>query len=467
MPIILVGLNHNTAPVELRERLSLAGCGLTFALAELPVHPAVFNGDPIYGDLPHIPPALSEGAILSTCNRLEVYAVTREMAVGRAAAKNFLSRLQGIPPAMLKPHLYFMHDQEAVFHLMRVAAGLDSLILGEPQILGQVAQAFASARTASATGPVLSQLFAQAIRAGKRARTETGISRHTTSVSHAAALLAEEQLGGLENAHGLVIGAGEMAELAAQALRLRGAPHIACINRTYSSAQALAEKIGGQAIAWHDLTAALTRADVVISATGAPHTVIHEDDVTPALPARAGRPLIFVDMAVPRDIEEEVGSLPGVTRYDIDDLQVVLDENMAQREATIPRVDAIIAEEAAAFASWMNSLEIVPVIADLRAYAARIAQVEVERALDALKNAGPDEQKAVELLAHRLVNNLLHIPTVRLREQAAHGNGYTYAHVVRELFDLSESQYQSNRARKNANGHRQAVMEREGAISGD
>lgn|SRR5574341_627074 len=469
MPIILVGLNHHTAPVELREQLALDGCGLTFALEDLPVHPAVFNGDPIYDDLPRIPPALSEAAILSTCNRLEVYAVTRDMAVGRAAVDNFLSRLQGLPPAALKPHLYFMHDQVAVLHLMHVAAGLDSLILGEPQILGQVAQAFASAKAASASGPILSRLFGEVIRAGKQARTETGISRHTTSVSHAAALLAEAQLGGLAGAHVLLIGAGEMAELAAGAVRARGASHLSCLNRTYSSAAALADKVGGQAVAWRDLRDALARADVVISATGAPHTILHVEDVILALPARSGRPLVCVDIAVPRDIEEAVGDLPGVTRYDIDDLQGVLDEHMARREAAIPQVEAIIAEEAAAFADWMSRLEIVPVIADLRASANRIAQAEVERALDALKDAGPDAHKAVELLAHRLVSKLLHAPTIRLREQAARGDGYTCAHVVRELFDLRESQYRSNHDRKNGhgNGHHHAIPEPERAASDD
>ena len=246
MPLILVGLNHRTAPVALREQLLLAGYSLTSALAELPVYPSIYTGDPVYGDLSHIPTELSEGAILSTCNRLEVYAVTHEIQMGQAIIENFLSRLQGVTPAALKPHLYAMHDEEAVTHLARVAAGLDSLILGEPQILGQVAQAYAGARAVNAAGPILSRLFAAAIRAGKRARTETDISRHTTSVSHAAAQLAETQLahtglGGLDGAHVLVVGAGEMAELAARALRMRGAGRISCINRTYQRAEALAE----------------------------------------------------------------------------------------------------------------------------------------------------------------------------------------------------------------------------------
>jgi glutamyl-tRNA reductase len=450
MPIILVGLNHNTAPVELRELIALEEDALSSALA----------------DLSHISPLLSEGVILSTCNRLEVYSVTQDIAAGRMAVDNFLSRLQGISPAVLKPHLYFKHDQDAVQHLMRVASGLDSLILGESQILGQVADAFSSARAASVTGSTLSQLFSGAIRAGKRARSETDISRHTTSVSHAAALLAREQTSGLENAHVLVVGAGEMAELAAQALQQRGAVHITCINRTYSSAEALVAKINGQAIAWNDLISALAEADVVISATGAPHTVIHVKDVAPALIGRADRPLIFIDIAVPRDVEEAVGNLQGVARYDIDSLHAVLDENMAQRESAVPHVEAIINEEVAAFAGWMNRLEIVPVIADLHAYAAHIAQTEVKHTLETLTDAGTDTQKAIELLAHRLVNKLLHAPTAHLREQAERGNGYTYAHVVRELFDLNESQYQPNHIRKNGNGRKPDSIKAK-KISGD
>lgn len=448
MPILLVGLNHHTAPVELREQSALAGPMLSTALAELPVHPSIFTGDPIYDDLPYAPPVLSEGAILSTCNRLELVAVARDAAVGRAVLESFLSRLQGVPPAALKPHLFFLRDHAAVDHLARVACGLDSLILGEPQILGQVASALAVARSAGAAGPVISHLFAAAVRAGKRARAETDISRHTTSVSHAAARLAEARLGGLSNAHALILGAGEMAGLAAQALRLRGVARITCLNRTYHRAEALAAEVGGEAAPWHDLSALLARADVVITATGAPHTVLHADDLAPALASRGARPLVIVDIAVPRDVDAEVAALPGVICHNVDDLRAVLDDHIAQREAAIPQVEAIVEEESAAFARWMSGLEIVPTIADLRAWAGRIAESEVEHALEGMKDAGPAEQKAVELLAHRLVNKLLHAPTITLREQAERGQGYTYAHIARDLFDLGETQYQPNHAHK-------------------
>ncbi|HEC21722.1 MAG TPA: glutamyl-tRNA reductase [Chloroflexi bacterium] len=469
MSILLVGLNHRTAPVELREQLALSGHELTLALGELPLHAAVFNGDPALG-LQDAPPALREGVILSTCNRLEVYATARQIAGGRAAIENFLSRLYGIPIGVLKPYLYFMHDQDAVRHLMRVAAGLDSMILGEPQILGQVSQAFASAKAASTTGPVLSHLFMQAIHAGKRARTETDISRYTTSVSHAAALFAGDKVGDLGAVDVLVIGAGEMAQLAAQALQRHGARRIACINRTYSGAQALAEAVGGQAVAWRHLTAALRQADVVISATGAPHTVVHADDVATALSGREDRPLVLIDIAVPRDIEEAVGNLPNVYRYDIDDLQATLDENLARREAAVPQVEAIIAEEAAGFAEWMGSRQIIPVITELRRWAAGVAEAEVERALSRLGDPGPREREVIEALARRLVNKLLHRPTVYLKGQAADGRGYLYASAVRELFALGEPEDQPEGTRdgdRSGGDHAESIPEFERITAGD
>ncbi|MFC1960990.1 glutamyl-tRNA reductase [Chloroflexota bacterium] len=451
MSILLVGLNHHTAPVELRERLALSGCGLTFALAEIPVHHAFSHGEPVGANNDQLP-ALSEGVILSTCNRLEIYATAHEIGLGKASIENFLSRLQGIPLSEIKPHLYFMHDQSAVSHLMRVAAGLDSMILGEPQILGQVAQSFAKSRTAQTTGPILTHLFEQAVHIGKRARSETEISQHTTSISHAAALLAEEKLGDLSGVNVALVGAGEMAEVAVQALLDRGANHIICLNRTLTSAEALAERFGGQAMPWHDLTKALVWADVVISATGAPHTIIHVNAVQESLPERNGRPLVFIDIALPRDIEEAVGEIPTVNRFDIDDLQHVLDENIAQRQAAVPSVEAIIAEEATTFADWISSQQVVPVIADLRQWAIQQAQAEVTRALNKLEEVSPREQEIIEKLAHRLTNKLLHHPTMTLREQAAQGNGYGYAHVVRELFNLTESNYEANHKKKSPDG---------------
>jgi glutamyl-tRNA reductase len=432
MSILLVGLNHRTAPVELREQFSFTGCGLQMALEDLHIQNRPGQSNP--------PAALHEAVILSTCNRLEIYAVVAGGAArGQAIVEDFLAHLQGIESNRLRPHLYAMEEASAVEHLMQVAAGLDSLILGEPQILGQVTQAFSDAQAAAKTGPILSHLFASAVHAGKRARTETAISRHTTSVSHAAALLAQEEIGDLRQAHTLIVGAGEMAELAAQAMHMHGAQDITCINRTYSKAEELANQVGGRALNWYHLSEALTWADVVLSATGAPHTVIYAADVDQILPHRGGRPLIFIDIAVPRDVEENVEELPTVQRFDIDDLEITLDANLAQRQAAIPQVQAIVSAEAADFMEWLQYRQVARVIADLRQKAEALAEAEIEQALQRLPGLSEHEQKVVTLLAHRIVNKLLHEPTVRLKSRAASGNGYSYAHAVRELFMLGES----------------------------
>ena len=294
MHLILVGLNHRTAPITLREQFSLPVCSLRSALTELGSFSSSGangaqnghkNGNQNNG------PRITEKIILSTCNRLEVYAITTgEAADGWQLIVQFLTGLQGISAEELHPHLYFMEGQEAVIQLMRVAAGLDSMVLGEPQILGQVSSAWNEAHAANSTGPILSHLFDAASHAGKRARTETEIGRHTTSISHAAARLIADKVGDVTQSHIAIIGAGEMAVLAAQALQAKGVRQLSFLNRTYSRAEAIASQFGCQALNWYHLPQALATADVVIAATGAPHIVLHERDVRPILAERAGRP---------------------------------------------------------------------------------------------------------------------------------------------------------------------------------
>lgn len=422
MTIILVGLNHRTAPVELREKLALTGCAQQMALDALRNQTAQSD--------------LQEGVILSTCNRLEIYATVDHSQTGWQRIERFLAHLQNIPLQELQPHLYFLEGDPAIQHLMRVACGLDSMILGEPQILGQVTQAYNDAQRAHFTGPVLSHLLMQAIHTGKRARSETDISRFTTSVSHAGALLVLDKLEQTATPHILVVGAGEMAVLAAQSLKNLGFSNITFINRTYNRAEALADEVGGQAMSWYQLGEALNWADAVITATGAPHTVIYKKEVQQELDVRQGRPLLFVDIAVPRDVEVSVGELPGVQRYDIDDLQSIVDANTAQRQAQIPKVEAIIAEEMGAFHAWHTSRQVSPVIQDLRRWANEVAQQEVQQALKRLPSADDRTAQIVARLAHRLINKLLHEPTVRLRDQASDGNGFGYAQAIVELFGL-------------------------------
>jgi glutamyl-tRNA reductase len=420
--IILIGLNHQTAPVEIREQLHLADCTLRAALK----------------DLSEV--GLQEVVILSTCNRIEIYAVVRDATMGWQLAEDALCQLQGFEVEQLRPHLYRREGRLAVEHLMRVASGLESMILGEAQILGQVAEAFTEAQKAGTSGALLSHLFAQAIHAGKRARTETDISRHTTSISHAAVQLIHEQQSDPAQTHILLVGAGEMARLAGQALAGRGFQNLQVINRTFASAEILAGEVGAEASSWNHLPEALIWADVVITATGAPHTVIRAGEVTRMMSERDHRPLLFVDLAVPLDVEIAVGQIEGVTRYDIDDLRAVVDANLAQRIAAASEVELIIDEEAADFMKWLSSRQVAPVIADLRRKAEAVVEAELQQALRRLDGLQERDQQIIAQMAHRIMNKMLHEPTMYLKSRAADGDGHDFAHLARELFALDRVQ---------------------------
>lgn len=427
MTIVLIGLNHRTAPVELREKLALAAPALDVLAAQRQTAEA----------------AVREVAVLSTCNRLEIYAVVNQRETGWRQLKAFIAGLGDLPASALTPHLYRLEDDAVVRHLMRVACGLDSMILGEPQILGQVTAAFGTAQGAGLVGPVLSHLFSAAIHAGKRARTESTISRYTTSVSHAAALMVLDAVV-VQSPKILIVGAGEMAVLAAKALRKHGVTDLAFINRTHSRAEVLAAELAGRSLGWSELDEALLWADAVITATGAPHTVIYAHDVAANLERRQGRPLLLVDIALPRDVEVAVDDLVGVQRRDIDDLHAIVDRNAAQREAAVPQVESIVGHEQESFLEWYYSREVTPVIKDLRRWAAQVAQLEVEQALARIGNQDPHTTEVVNRMAHRIVNKLLHEPTVRLRGQAVNGNGHGYAHAVSELFGLDQGRCDSS-----------------------
>lgn len=450
MSIILVGLNHNSAPVSLREQLSLSGCALDMALEEF--------RHTFMGYEPATPDGLrlTEGVFLSTCNRLEMYIAcssdeTEDIHQSWQYMTQFLASLQGTNIELLSEHLYFKANEDSIQHLMNVASGLDSMILGEPQIMGQVVHAYKEAHAAHTTGPILSHLFGQAIYTGKRARTETDISRHTTSVSHAAARLAAQELGDLSAQKVLIIGAGEMAQLAAQAMTMHGAQNMTIVNRTYSSAAELAEKVNGIPVPWHQIDEALIETDLVVTATGAPHIVIEKGDVERVLPQRNGRQLIFIDIAVPRDVDEAVAQLNNVVCHDVDALQSAIDENMAQRQAELPKVQAIIAQEVSSVLDWLSQREVVPVIVDMRTKAKEIAASEVANAKRLLRKLESNETNSastnvfhaqaaeaiVERLAHRLVNKLMHDPVVQLKERAADGDASEYAYMLRDLFRLT------------------------------
>jgi glutamyl-tRNA reductase len=286
---------------------------------------------------------------------------------------------------------------------------------------------------------VLSHLFSHALHCGKRARTETAIGSHTISISHAAALMAEQKLGSLARRHALVIGAGEMAELAAMALRQHGIASITCVNRTQERAERIAERVGGSALAWPQLEEALLHTDMVISATSAPHIILPADQVAAIQARRGERPLLLLDIALPRDIDIAVDGVAGVQRYDIDHLRDAIDANLARRQAAIPDVEHIIEGEAACYLYWLNERKVVPALVELRRRAEEVARAELERTLRRIEHrSGQDElvEQEVAQLAHRIVAKLMHMPTVRLKAQAAHGNGAAYAQVLEELFAL-------------------------------
>lgn len=427
LSILLVGLSHRTAPIDVREQLSLDVRALPMVANDLFTH-GVQQG------------VMQEVVILSTCNRLEIYAVSTAPSQAIALIQAQITRQWQMTPDKLAAFLYVKSDADAINHLLRVASGLDSLILGEAQILGQVGHALTTAHSSGTGGPLLTQLFNRALHCGKRARAETPIGCYTTSISHAAVRHAESVLGDLSRRSALVIGAGKMAELAALALRQHRIASIVCINRTLAHAEQLAMKVGGRAVGWARLHEALTAVDLVISATAAPHIVLSVEEVAQALSARAGRSLLLFDIALPRDIEPDVDTFPDVFLYDIDHLRGSVDANLARRESAIPFVEAIVAQETTAMCAWLGGREVLPTVLELRRHAETIARQEVDRTLQRLRHQMPDDDRIhqeVERLAARLVAKLLHEPTVRLKAQAANGNGAHYAQALTDLFALS------------------------------
>lgn len=422
--IVLVGFNHKAAPVALREKLAFGEDALEDALGR-------FNSDS--GNRGGCG---KEGVILSTCNRLEIYTVAPSLDVGRDAVCSLLEDCHGESRALFEPYLYTYADEQAAAHLFSVAAGLDSMVLGEHQILGQVTRAMESALAHGAAGKLLAGLFRHAIEAGKRARTETAISEGTTSISHAAVELAFEVFGDLSSCRVLLVGAGEMAELAAQALAETGVRDLAIVNRTRERAERLAARFAAASWAWEELELALGRADIVIVSTGAPRAIFRRCEVRQTLVRRPGRRLFFIDISVPRNVEPAVEELEGVYRYDIDDLERVVEQSLTGRRQEVHRVEAIVAEVQQTFMSWYRALDVVPTIVDLRREAHAVRRAEVERAFRRLPELTDQNRETIEAAAERIVNKLLHHPTVYLKKQAGCKDGYRYAQMARDLFGL-------------------------------
>ncbi len=424
MKILLVGLNHKRTPVKIREQLSFSPTTLRSALTH-------FDATHEQAHLESI----REGVILSTCNRLEVYTMVRDYDIAKTSIIDFLSRSADMAPESFVEYLYFYQDEAAVRHLMRVASGLDSMVLGEPQILGQITDAYEAALSQRAAGTVLSALFRAAIHAGKRTRTETTIGVNASSISSVAAKLAGELLGDLSQQQILLIGAGEMGAVAVRALLKRGASNIVVANRTFKNAEQLAKAWGGKAINFQKLPQALIEADIIISSTGAPHTILGRKLLEPAIPARQGRPLFIIDIAVPRDINPNVRDLPNIHLRDIDDLQSQAEDNMQERRLEIPKVEGIVDEEAAQFLEWLSSLSVVSTIKALRGHVEQLRKQELEQLFNRL-SMDDKERKLVAKMSHRLINKILHDPTLCLKKEAAHGNGAAYTSALNQLFSL-------------------------------
>ena len=422
MHILGLGLNHTSAPVQLRERLHFSEDQIRASLARLTCG--------------KIPSALSEVVILSTCNRIEIYAASS--ALDFDELESFLSDTRGVPPEEFRPHLYQFKNMDAVRHLYEVAAGLDSLVIGEPQILGQVSKALELAHGQNAAGPMLNRLFQSAIHTGKRARAETDISRNPASVSSLAASLSEHTVQKISDAQIVIVGAGEMAELAVEALRKRGARRILVISRTLERAQSLVKRWNAQATTFGNINAALACADVLISSTSAPHTIITREMVKDAMIVRLERPLVLIDIAIPRDIDPDTAELHHVRLYDMDTLNAQLEHSLAERMAEVPQVKSILDEEVSEFREYMKSLEMIPIIADMRQQAEEIRQTVLKKNLSKMPDLTNEERARIEAMTQALVKKILDVPTQRLRAEAACPHAPEYATVVRTLFGLKD-----------------------------
>ncbi|HLX41618.1 MAG TPA: glutamyl-tRNA reductase, partial [Ktedonobacteraceae bacterium] len=418
MHIVVIGVDHTTAPIALRERLA---CSLR--------------------QIPHILRITQEVAqecvLLSTCNRIELYVVCPDIHAGTTQLLKILSASREVPLPELEEHSYSFADEEAIAHLFGVACGLYSLVPGEPQIQGQVAEAMEIAQGGGYSGSTLSALFRAALVAGKRARSETNISRNATSVSHVAVQLARQIFPRLNEASVLLIGSGQMSELAARNLCDNGAQRLVIVNRTHDHAIDLAQRYGAVHRNFSELSSALIEADVAISSTRSPRAILTPGLMQQVQQQRNGRDLLLIDIALPRDIDPAVAMLPGMHLYNLDDLQASVTEGIRLRLQEAEHVQAIIAEETGLFERWLRSLSVVSTISDLRTHVEVLRQQELARTMRQLApTLSEREAAAVQELSNRLVNKLLHTPMLRLKEAAADGQGHTYSEALRYLFGL-------------------------------
>jgi glutamyl-tRNA reductase len=418
MTFQLIGVNHKTAPVEVRERLAIPESRLPEALRRFTRHPGV-----------------NEGLILSTCNRVELLAGAQN---GGADLRSFVGDYFQMERAALEPHLYEFREKDAVRHLFRVASSLDSMIVGEAQILGQVKEAYATARAVGAVQAQLDQLMTRAFAVAKRVRTETAVGSSAVSVASVAVELAEKIFGSLNGKQVYVVGAGKMSELAARHLLAHGATSIFVANRTYDRAVRLAQVFNGQAIEFSRLYETCDRADIVITSTGSPHAIFRREHGEMFLSRRRNRPMFFIDIAVPRDVDPEMNRLDGIFVYDIDDLQQAVASHVSDRAKEAERADEIIDLEVERFQARMQTLDVVPTIVSLQDHLETIRQAEIDRARGKLGRLSAEQEVAIETLTHGIVNKIMHTPISTLKTAARESEATTIIDVVRRLFNLPD-----------------------------
>ena len=419
--LILVGVNHKTTPVEIREKL---------AFTKGKIEESV--------DLIFKFPDIIEHTILSTCNRVEIYARANCQDSAINSIKQFICDFHGLSYLELEDHFYSYHNEDAVEHLFRVSSSLDSMVLGEAQILGQVKDAYSLAKDLRSTGLVLNQLFERAFSIAKKVRDETGIAERSVSISSAAVELAQKIFDDLENRTVMLVGTGEMAELAAKHLISYAVKTVYVTSRTYAHAVNLARSLNGSALGFDDFKNELYRADIVITSTSAPNFIIKKYMVEQAIQGRKNKPIFFIDIAVPRDIEPDINSLENVYLYDIDDLQIVVSANMKEREKEAENAMSFINQEVTRFNNWIGSLDAIPTIVEIRNNAETIRNGELEKALKKIDNLSEQDKETLRLMSSSMVNKILHKPTIKLKEKTQSEDGHIYLKAIRHLFHLDD-----------------------------
>ena len=432
MNLIIVGLNHKTSPIEIREKLSF---------------PSQTIGEPLKKLTNNF--GLNEGVILSTCNRVEVLAITNDMEKGVWQIKRFLSDFHSIPLEKLDEHLYVHLGEDAVKHLFRVGAGLDSMVMGEPQILGQVKDSYGHAVQYNTAGVIVNKLYHKAFQVAKRIRSETKIGESAVSISFAAIELARKIFGDLSGKSCMLIGAGEMAELAAKHLLTNGIREILVANRTYEKAVEMVKGFGGTAIMFREFPHYLKNVDIVIASTGAPNFIIRPDQVHEVMRERKQKPMFFIDISVPRNIDPLVNNIDNCYVYDVDDLQGVVVANLQERSKEAEAAEKIVDEEIEKFYRWIKSLDVVPTIISLRQTCDQIRKTEMQKALSSLNHLSEKDRKVLDAMTSAIVNKILHHPVTHLKKEANKVEGDLYIDTIRKLFDLTIDEEAVKKAQNN------------------